>query len=389
MKRCSCGTDYSRKHKKCTKENCGGHFIGYKVVLRTPARNKISRIVGKSVREAERIESQLKEDIRNNRYCSIKKITLNDVWDQYKQELNDEAGNPKVSAKDDIQRYRDHIEPYIGQIELQFITAEMIRKRIVHPMAYGDNPKKHKYAAATQRQVIQVISRLYNVAKRDDIAGYTGTNPTEGVSQIGKKARRKKIPLPDPKRIFNEARKYMTINPSRSAQLAVWAFRFALITGARRGEIFSLKWENINWENGYIEFLDTKNGDDILRPICSATKVILTNMLKYRVEEHELVWHHEDGRTFYHAYDHHFRRICSNAGITNKMLFRAHDARRMLGSYLSTHPAVSKRAIQDMLGHEDSKTTEEYIQPVLAEQKQAAEFYNEVLEKMGVDVSFS
>lgn len=389
MKRCSCGTDYSRKHKKCTKVDCGGHFVGYKIVVRTPTRKKITRVVGKSYREAERIKSQLESDIRENRYSIIGKMTLDDVWEKYRKETTDPAGKHKASADDDAQRYRDHIQPYIGHIELQFITAEMIRTRIIRPLAHGNNPKKYKYAAATQQQVIQIINRLYNVAKRDDIAGYKGTNPTAGVSPIGKKTRRKKIPLPDPKRIFNEAQKYMVINPSRSAHLAVWALRFALVTGARRGEIFNLEWENVHWKNGYVEFLETKNGDDILRPICSATKVILTNMLKYRVDEHVLVWHHEDGRNFYHAYDHHFRRICTNAGITDKMLFRAHDMRRMLGSYLSTHPAVSKRAIQDMLGHGDSKTTEEYIQPVLAEQKQAAEFYNEVLEKMGVDVSFS
>ncbi len=52
---------------------------------------------------------------------------------------------------------------------------------------------------------------------------------------------------------------------------------FALLTGARRGEIQNLKWQDINFENNIITFEDTKNGIDRAVPMAVALKSILLN----------------------------------------------------------------------------------------------------------------
>jgi integrase len=49
----------------------------------------------------------------------------------------------------------------------------------------------------------------------------------------------------------------------------------ALYTGMRRGELFKLKWKDINFERGFISIVDPKGGPDQLPPLNEAARQVL------------------------------------------------------------------------------------------------------------------
>jgi integrase len=57
--------------------------------------------------------------------------------------------------------------------------------------------------------------------------------------------------------------------------------KFALYTGLRRGELFNLKWENVDCKNGWIYLSDTKGGKDSHLPISDEALKILFEAINH------------------------------------------------------------------------------------------------------------
>ncbi|MFZ4860322.1 MAG: site-specific integrase [Desulfuromonadaceae bacterium] len=55
---------------------------------------------------------------------------------------------------------------------------------------------------------------------------------------------------------------------------------FALNTGCRKDEILSLKWENVDMKHGFINMVQTKNGERRQIPINPAFPIIVTSNLQ-------------------------------------------------------------------------------------------------------------
>jgi integrase len=53
--------------------------------------------------------------------------------------------------------------------------------------------------------------------------------------------------------------------------------RMALFTGMRRGELFKLKWEDVDFERGFIQIRDPKGGPDQKIPLNNAAREVLAS----------------------------------------------------------------------------------------------------------------
>jgi integrase len=60
--------------------------------------------------------------------------------------------------------------------------------------------------------------------------------------------------------------------------LAGSMMKMALFTGLRRGEMFKLKWLDINFERGFIHIIDPKGGPDQMIPLNDAVRGLLESM---------------------------------------------------------------------------------------------------------------
>lgn len=139
---------------------------------------------------------------------------------------------------------------------------------------------------------------------------------------------------------------------------------FALNTGLRAGEIFSLRWENVDFEKGVIriEKETTKTKDVYTIPMNSTVRGLLEEVRREQEEKgitHGFVFTNKLGLPYKYedkTYGKIFRRACAKAGIKD---FRFHDLRHTFASWV----AMSSRdiyAVQKLLNHKDLRMTKRY-----------------------------
>jgi len=124
----------------------------------------------------------------------------------------------------------------------------------------------------------------------------------------------------------------------------------ALNTGMRRGEIFNLKWRDIDFKRDIISLLKTKSGDKRMIPINEFLKNKLISIRKHPKSEY--VFCKQDGQP-YKDIRTQFNTVLRNAGIS-KMRF--HDLRHTFASQLVMN-GIDLNTVRELLGHADLKTT--------------------------------
>jgi integrase len=183
-----------------------------------------------------------------------------------------------------------------------------------------------------------------------------------------------------------ERREMTTLSPDQSAQLLeaikhtriYWPVLLALSTGMRRGEVFALRWKNVNLERGSLSVMEsleqTKTGLRFKAPKTDKTRVVTLpafaierlRLLKRKQAEEllqlgtrqtgdTLVCARADGLPLQpQSLTHHFKRLISR--IKSLPQVRFHDLRHSHATQLllaGVHPKVA----QERLGHATITTT--------------------------------
>jgi integrase len=140
-----------------------------------------------------------------------------------------------------------------------------------------------------------------------------------------------------------------------------------LCTGARRSEIFRLKWEDVNFEKREICLWTRKTKDGSMEgeflPMNNQLHESLFWCWQNRTfKESPFVWLCEDGPHAGQPFNYRrrfLRGLCKRAGIRS---FGFHSLRRYVASMLADTHKVSAKTIQRILRHKSLQTTERYIQ---------------------------
>ena len=219
-----CKSNLAVGSKVC--KNCGYVFNNgrkYRVIVKGKNGKRITKVVA-SISMAKKFESRLKTQVLENNLLGIRKVpTVDSVWEKYLSWAKDN----KKSWKDDETRWDCHVHPHLTGKKMDAVTGFDVQ-RVINGMK-----AKKDYAPATIKHVVVLVRRVYNWAGDMDL--YEGVNPAT------------KIKLP---KLNNEVTECLTkaeINrllntlhtwKNRRAALLV---EFALFTGLRRGDLFSLK----------------------------------------------------------------------------------------------------------------------------------------------------
>jgi integrase len=130
---------------------------------------------------------------------------------------------------------------------------------------------------------------------------------------------------------------------------------FALTTGMRRGELFGLRWQDIDLERRVAVLQDTKNGDRRSVPIVPEVAELLREHGKVRKIGNDQVFV-SDGPAEVWLFDKVWYAALKEAKIKD---FRFHDLRHTAASYLAMSGATTAE-IAAVLGHRTLQMVKRY-----------------------------
>jgi len=314
-----------RKNGKLVEEKAGRQYQDDM----TPARAagmRTDRMRGKQLSNEEQREVE-----RAAREAEQSMWTIGKLWKEYK----DRKGDYK-SIKTDQTNY-GHIEPSFGGKEPRdIIQLDVDRLRI--------NLLK-KMEPQTVKHVLALLKRIINFGVKKGLC--------EGLSFS--------IELPE---VHNEKTEDLTPEQLESLLSAIEEdeniqaanlLKMALFTGMRRGEMFKLKWEDINFERGFIHIRDPKGGQDQKIPLNEPARELL---LSHPRSESDYVFPGRGGeqRT---DIKHQVNRIKERAGLPKD--FRpVHGLRHVYASMLASSGQVDMYTLQKLLTHKHSQMTQRY-----------------------------
>jgi integrase len=129
----------------------------------------------------------------------------------------------------------------------------------------------------------------------------------------------------------------------------------ALATGARKGELLSLRWPDVDLKRATLTFHETKNGERRAVPLTGQALALMRQHAKVRRLDTMLVFPDGTGKRpvgIREAWECAIKR----AGITD---FRFHDLRHTAASYLAMNGA-SLMEIAEVLGHKTLAMVKRY-----------------------------
>jgi integrase len=337
----NCKSNLSLRSRIC--RNCGYDFCNgkkYRVVVKGKDGRRVSKVLD-SISVAKKLEGKLKTQSIENSLFGTTQIPLIDwTWEKYLSW----AKQYKKSWNKDLQRWQMHVQPHLNGKKMNAINAFDVQTLI------DDMKSKRDYAPATIKHVIVLIRRVFNWAKEMDI--YIGDNPAS------------KIKLP---KLNNEITECLTKNEINRLlktldkwknQRAALLIKFALFTGLRRGELFRLKWGDVDLDNGWIDLRETKGGKDNKLPVGEKALGVLYKAQQLAPSQGCLyVFPNRFGnkRT---TIGKTWARIKKAADIPRD--FRFHGLRHTFASYLASSGKVSQYTLQKLLTHKTPQMTQRY-----------------------------
>jgi integrase len=139
-------------------------------------------------------------------------------------------------------------------------------------------------------------------------------------------------------------------------------FVVALETGIRSGDLRALARRHVDFEEGWIRFVQHKTKREVVIPVSDDCRAALQRAIAGRdVDSDDPIFVTESGLPYSGStMQRHFRIAKRLAGITRR--FRIHDLRHSFGCDLAT-AGLPLRFIGKVMGHANSATTDRYARP--------------------------
>jgi integrase len=298
--------------------------------------------------------------------------TVTELCDRFEAE---HLPRKRLGTAEDYRRMlRVWIRPHFGEHakvqDVRFKDVDALHRRITK----SGSP----YRA---NRVIAVLSKMFSLAIR---WGMRDSNPAKGIEKNTEYSRRRYLSAAELAALTKALAKYPD---KRSAD----AFRFLLLTGARRGEVLAARWADIDLTEGKWSKppASIKQKDHHEAPLSAPARQLLSEIRaeqgdkRHALPEYVFPGSGETGHIV--EIKKAWRRICKDAGIAN---LRIHDLRHSFASQLASGGA-SLPLIGALLGHSNPSTTHRYAHLFDDPQRAAVEKVGAVITaagKPGADV---
>lgn len=320
------------------------------------ARKKAKELLGKvaSGKDPSSERQQLRKDLTVAQLC--------DVY------LAEGMRHKKASTiKTDTGRIERHIKPLLGSKRVQAVVSRDIEKfmrDVIDGRTAGDKKtRKHGLARVrggkgTASRTVGLLGGIFSFAVNQ---GLCTDNPVRGVERPKDQERTRFLQdseFPRLSAAMEEAER------AGANCYVIGALKLLLLTGCRKSEVLTLRWDDVDLETGHLHLSDAKAGARSVA-LNKAAKVVLRDLAIARTSNY--VFPSRDSGKHLSDLGKVWRDIRSNAGLDDVTI---HDLRRSFGS--TAHAAgVDIYMIRELLGHRDLRTTQIYVR-VADKARQAA-----------------
>ncbi|HUY31847.1 MAG TPA: tyrosine-type recombinase/integrase [Pirellulales bacterium] len=199
--------------------------------------------------------------------------------------------------------------------------------------------KEHGHYAANRLRAL--LHTLF--AKAGDV-GFAGANPVAGVQKFREKSRERFLQGDEMPRFFAA----LEAEPSETIRDCIVV---ALLTGARKGNVLTMRWEELQLDVGIWSIPEQKNGERLTLPLGAEVVEILTRRKAASDREWVFPGRRKSGHLVNIAKN--WQAVLKRAGIAD---LHIHDLRRTLGSWQAATGA-SLPIIGKSLGHKSASAT--------------------------------
>jgi integrase len=330
-------------------------FLVYRKIEGRPERITLGRYPDLSIENARGLASATNAQISQGKNPNREKsklhleITFKELFDKY---LEQHAKKHKKSWTSDQSQYQLYLASW-GKRKISTIHKSDIES--LHTKI-GEN--NGIYSA---NRTLSLLGIMFSKAIS---WGWSGNNPVIGIKKFKEKSRERFLQGDELPRFFK------SLQEEQNRTFADF-FMLSLLTGARRTNVLSMRWQDIDVERATWTIQETKNGTSHVVPLGAEALAILRGR-----EDKESSWvftsatsqsgHLEEPKGAW-------KRILERAGLQD---LRLHDLRRTMGSYQAATGANSF-IIGKSLNHKTPQATAIYarlnIDPVRASMEKATE----------------
>ena len=328
------------------------------------------------------------QDKKENRQA----LTVGGLADLYLREGSIEKPNKKFSSwETDRSNIERHIRPLLGARIARGLTKTDVA-RFQSDVAAGKTANDEKTGprgraivkggAGIASRALSVLSAMMTFGKG---RGIVADNPAKGVEPF--RGRKKERFLTETEvGLLGET----LVEMERDGSLpwvAIAAIKLLLLSGARRGEILGLRWEEVDLDRGCLRLRDSKTGAKLIRLAASAL-----SLLAALPRSSGWVLPATKGSGHYVGLPKHWDAVRARAnaiavkraaqdghsrtGVPNFDDVRLHDLRHSFASF-AVQSGGSLFLVGKVLGHKQTRTTERYAhasdEPLLATAELAAQ----------------
>jgi integrase len=286
------------------------------------------------------------ESVADIKRAERREMTFEMLFQEY---LEKHSRPKKKTWKDDLTKFNLYLKKPLGHLRFTKISkADLIKIHVQITSEYKrDDLKKTVHerrfkSGSYANRVMAVVSSVYGWAMSMDLAD---KNPASRIKRFKEKSRDRFLQPDEVKRFFAA----LAQEENKEVQDFIM---LALLTGARKKYILSMRWDQISFSGMEWRIPSTKNDDPLRIPLVPEA----IEILKSRANNSEFVLAANGKSGHLHDPRKGFHRVLNNAGISN---MRIHDLRRTLASW-QARTGASLLIIGKTLGHKSPQATAIY-----------------------------
>jgi len=315
-----------KKDGKIIEEKVGRHFADDM----SPA--KAAHIRGERIEGKRQSRKKIREMIEEQRNAAKARYTIGRLWSEYK--MNRTGGK---ALETDEYRYNLYIKPEFESVEPKdIVKLDIDRLRIRLLKTRSPQTVKH---------VLNLLTWIINYGKKNNLcAGVNFHISKPAVNNL----KTEDLTSEELSRLLETLNKNADVHAANMMKMA-------LFTGMRRGELFKLKWDDIDFERGFITIRDPKGGSDQKIPLNDAAREVLS---KHPRDKSSLVFPGRFGGQLTDIKK-AVNKIKEDAALPKN--FRPlHGLRHVYASMLASSGQVDMYTLQKLLTHKSPLMTQRY-----------------------------